>query len=450
MRQRINIRGRDMKKVKSKKIVIISSLFLILFLGGIIIYRFPVSFGGEYPPLLPSLPPDTILTKEQVMEDRQAAIRFVENVHPYFILEEDLSDYQKARQHYMDITENKMRAEDFQAATAEYLCFFQDGHTCLWWREQEYLELKGTYQKGHTYLEKNGEVTDIYVESIGGRDMETIYQTIDRMIPAENEKAAEVNRDRYVTGKNMLKLAGAEILGNSAMVIYSDGSKEECLFKEGEKSLPKGQERETNTFNMDGDVFVINFVECVDDDNLKSIAKELKSAVKNGCGKVLIDVRGNGGGNSNACERLLKAMGMKAPGYDMVVRFSKEASKQAGYLRSNGSFKWKGSDRCKSNEKVELIVLCDRDTFSSATMLLVWVRDGNLGKIVGEASSNTPSSYGDILYLSLPNSHLDASVSHKQFIRPDEKNNSRMLIPDVETSSRDAYEKAMELFERDK
>ena len=68
---------------------------------------------------------------------------------------------------------------------------------------------------------------------------------------------------------------------------------------------------------MDEDVFVINFVECVDDDNLKSIAKELESAVKNGCGKVLMDVRGNGGGNSNACKRLLTAMGMEAPEYDI-------------------------------------------------------------------------------------------------------------------------------------
>ncbi len=85
---------------------------------------------------------------------------------------------------------------------------------------------------------------------------------------------------------------------------------------------------------MDEDVFVINFVECVDDDNLKSIAKELESAVKNGCGKVLMDVRGNGGGNSNACKRLLTAMGMEAPEYDMLVRFSKEAKEQAGHSLS--------------------------------------------------------------------------------------------------------------------
>ncbi|MCX4319005.1 S41 family peptidase [Roseburia sp. 1XD42-69] len=434
------------KKVKKKFIVILSLTFLVLLLGGVIGYNIPISFGGSYPPLLPALPPDTLLTKEQVFEDREAAVRFVENVHPYFILEEDLSAYQRARQDYMDSTEKEMTAEDFKAATAEYLCFFQDGHTCIWWEEQEYLSLNGVYQKGHTYVGKNGEITDVYVTSIGGRDMEKVYQAIDRVIPAENEKAKEKNRDNYATGRNILKLAGAEISGDSVLVTYSDGSEEECMFREAEKSSGTEQERLQNTWIMDEDVFVINFVECVDDDNLKSIAKELESAVKNGCGKVLMDVRGNGGGNSNACKRLLTAMGMEAPEYDMLVRFSKEAKEQAGYLRSRGSVQWKGSDKCKGNEDVELTLLCDRDTFSSATMLLVWVRDGNLGKIVGEASSNAPNSYGDILYLSLPNSHLDASVSHKQFIRPDEKDNSRMLIPDIETSSGEAYEKAMELF----
>ena len=43
------------------------------------------------------------------------------------------------------------------------------------------------------------------IQSIGGRDMEKVYQAIDRVIPAENEKAKEKNRDNYATGRNILK-----------------------------------------------------------------------------------------------------------------------------------------------------------------------------------------------------------------------------------------------------
>lgn len=437
-----------MKKRKKITIITIVSLFLaLLLLGFALCFCVPISFGGEYPPLLDPLPPDTLLSLEQVEEDRDAAIRFVEDVHPYFILEKDITDYETARRRYVERTSAKMSAGDFQAATAEYLCFFRDGHTRIRWSEKERLSLDQTYRDGHTYpAEDNG--GEKYVTDIGGISIEKIYQTIDQVIPAENEMAQTVNRNNYVTGKNMLKLAGAEVSGDSMEVTYSDGTKEECFFQEREEVTEEPGDLPVNSWKMEDDIFVIDFVECVDDDNLKSIAENLEDAVKNGCGKVLIDARGNGGGNSNACERLLKAMDMKAPEYDMVVRYSREAKEQIGYLRTSGMFRHRGSEKSRANEEVDLIVLCDRDTFSSATMLLVWVRDGNLGKIVGEPSSNTPSSYGDILYLSLPNSHVDASVSHKQFIRPEENNVERMLIPDMETSAEDAYEKALELFDK--
>ena len=40
------------------------------------------------------------------------------------------------------------------------------------------------------------------------------------------------------------------------------------------------------------------------------------------------------------------------------------------------------------------------------------------------------------------------SVSYKKFTRPDSSNNEDMLVPDVQTSSEDAYDKAVELLNR--
>ena len=45
----------------------------------------------------------------------------------------------------------------------------------------------------------------------------------------------------------------------------------------------------------------------------------------------------------------------------------------------------------------------------------------------------------------LENSGLVMSVSYKKFTRPDSSNNEDMLVPDVQTSSEDAYDKAVEL-----
>ena len=137
-------------------------------------------------------------------------------------------------------------------------------------------------------------------------------------------------------------------------------------------------------------------------------------------------------------------MGMKAPSYGMLVRCSPEAKEQRGYLRSSGFITIKPSQNARQNEKMNLVVLCDRYTYSSATMLCVYVRDGGLGTLIGEASSNMPGMYGDITYVALENSHLFASVSHKRFLRPSGETEERMLVPDVETAAADAYQAALD------
>lgn len=441
-----------MKKhtTKKKSIILITIILLALIaVGAIGFCRLPISFGGQYPERPEALATDTILTREQVTEDRDLAIQFVEDAHPYFVVQKDHSAYEQARLNYMNAASGEMSVGDFQAATAEYLCFFEDGHTRIRWSEDEYLDMEQVYQDQNTYRIENDIVSDRSVVEIGGVPIENIYETIDHIFPAENDMARQINRGTYITGRNILELAGvntqeADGIAVSVAVTYSDGSTEECTFYKPEEDTDSEYEPPVNTWQMDGDIFVVNFVECVDDANLKSIANELEKAVKQGCNKVIIDARGNGGGNSNACKRLLGAMGMKGPGYDMLIRFSDEASEQVGYLRDSGTFRWNGSAKCTVNDNVRLVVLCDRYTFSSATMLCVWVRDGKLGTIIGEASSNTPSSYGDILYMSLPNSHILATVSHKQFIRPDENNTERDLTPDIQANSDEAYQSAID------
>ena len=72
-----------------------------------------------------------------------------------------------------------------------------------------------------------------------------------------------------------------------------------------------------------------------------------------------------------------------------------------------------------SNPDVDLVVLTDEGTFSSATMLAVFVRDGKLGTLIGRPSSNKPNHFGDILYVQLENTGAFCTVSHKQWQRPD-------------------------------
>ncbi len=430
------------KKIGLVIVVIILLLAIIAGIG----YSFPISVGGKSVDIPKPLAAETVFTTEQVIEDRDKAIEYMEEIHPYFILVEDQTDYEDAKQKYIQTASSEMSVRDFQAATAEYLCFFQDGHTRLRWTEEEYVDVRSTYHDGKTYVVKDGEIADVYIKSFGGVEVETIYEAIDKMFPAENEMAQAINRYNYVDGKNFLTFVGADINDNMISVAFSDGTEGVFGFYNPSEVGSETQEEEYtgNSWYMDGDIFVVDFNTCSDDEELRGIALQLSKKVKEGCTKVIIDVRENGGGNSNACERLLEAMGMEAPQYDMVVRYSEDAKEQRGYFRSNGMYRWNAKSDGKPNEDIELVVLCDRYTFSSATMMCVFVHDGGLGTIIGEPSSNMPSSYGDILYFVLPNSHLYGTVSHKQFIRPDETNNERMLVPEIQTTSEGAYDVAVE------
>lgn len=430
-------------KKKIGLVIVVIVLFLAIIVG--ICYSFPLSTGGKSVDIPKSLAAETVLTAEQVIEDRDKAIEYMEEIHPYFILVEDQGDYEEAKQKYIQTAASEMSVRDFQAATAEYIGFFQDGHTRLAWKEEEYVDVKSTYHEGKTYVVKDGEITDVYVESFGGVGVETIYAAIDKMFPAENEMAQAINRYNYVDGKNFLTYVGAEITDDKISVVFSDGTEGVFGFYNPSEvaTATEDEEYTGNSWYMDGDIFVVDFNTCSDDEELRGITSELSKKVEEGCTKVIVDVRENGGGNSDACVRLLEAMDMKAPQYDMVIRYSEDAKEQRGYLRSNGMYRWNAKSDGKPNEDIDLVVLCDRYTFSSATMMCVYVRDGKLGTLIGEPSSNMPNAYGDILYFVLPNSHLYGTVSHKQFIRPDKTNNERMLVPEIQTTSEDAYDAAV-------
>src|SRR5262249_46575349 len=105
--------------------------------------------------------------------------------------------------------------------------------------------------------------------------------------------------------------------------------------------------------------------------------------------------------------------------------------------------------------KGELFVLTSARTFSSGSWFAVVVQDNKLGRVVGEPTGNAPSSYGEILSFTLPNSALSFTLSQKRWIRPDP---ARAPAPALEPalpaartpeSVRDGVDPVLELLRRD-
>ena len=87
-----------------------------------------------------------------------------------------------------------------------------------------------------------------------------------------------------------------------------------------------------------------------------------------------------------------------------------------------------------SNHKFEgkLYFLTGYGTFSSAGDMVTIAYDNDLGIVVGQPMGQKPTSYGDILYFSLPNSGIDGSVSHKVFKRPRRSfSREKTIYPDI-------------------
>lgn len=126
---------------------------------------------------------------------------------------------------------------------------------------------------------------------------------------------------------------------------------------------------------------------------------------------------------------------MTAPNYGGYIRYSPLAQEQRDYDKAEGSERYAPSlSGAKPNPEVELVVLTDEDTFSSAAMLAVMVRDGKLGTIIGRTSRNAPNRYGDVLSYQLGNTGMSGTVSHKQWLRPDVNGDPDTVTPDVVTA----------------
>ena len=268
---------------------------------------------------------------------------------------------------------------EFREITSIYLSSLNDGHTTLSWETGEefpFLQIESSYEDGKAYLCENGEKTNICIEEIGGISVQDIYQTIDLIRPKENQSAIAKNRERFLVMKSVLACCGVEIKDNKTQILFSDGKEKQYSFgKERLQTMSYGVGE--NNWYKEGDIFVIDLNLCVVDAKLDLIRSELERALNTGCHKVMIDVRGNPGGDSDACSLLLNELGMPVLDTTMICRYSSFATEQRGYAEKEGLATYKESTRAEEpGNPIELVVLSDKYTFSSATLLCTWIRDG--------------------------------------------------------------------------
>lgn len=429
----------------------IIGLCLLFIIGGISIYIYstqPISVYEQKDFVVDEYPvTDHLLTEKEVKEDIDRMIELMESTHPIF-LEEVPKEYVTAKNELLNSSQKSRTVGELQKRISTYLSSIHDGHTLIGWNDNQFLDVNWKYTGGHlVLLDQNNKRTNRIVTKIGDTDITSIIQTIQDTFPAENDIAIAQNIENYSKGKLVLESAGVEFDTDLTVTVQNEGV---------EESLRLGLIHETQNSHSDNPIYsekidhqtaYIRLGKSEINPSLEKVLQEIEKYMDEQTTHFIIDVTDNSGGDSTAFAMILETLKVRKGDYGSIIRFSPLAQEQRGYLRTSGHINFKSSNQAVRNDDIQLYVLINEETFSSAHMLAVWVRDGNLGTIVGRPSSNSPSHFGDVLYFQLNNSKIIGQISHKKWTRPDRtKNNEKELKPDIYVEEdENIVEKALEI-----
>ncbi len=180
----------------------------------------------------------------------------------------------------------------------------------------------------------------------------------------------------------------------------------------------------------------------------RKIKEIFKEAVKNGSKALIIDIRGNEGGNSDLGEYIASFLTRKK-----IESFSGAELKYSGEVIDNffpttpseiKGLSLEEFEKPYSPEKVPFLfkgkvyLLIDNGVFSSASAFSALFKDFKLGKLIGYETGGLPSSFGDVFPMMLPYTKIHFGVSWKRFYRPKftPSNLRRGVIPDVKVSEK--------------
>ncbi|MBD5350132.1 MAG: hypothetical protein HDR89_04525 [Bacteroides sp.] len=226
-----------------------------------------------------------------------------------------------------------------------------------------------------------------------------------------------------------------------------------------------GNKHDIYSFEVDSvnNVAVMDFRSFSNTNRMVHFADSMFRELKNkNITNLIIDLRNNGGGNSEVGDILLQYISPE-PFVQMeksLIRVTPTTAKLIG----NGSitpmfelFETNPSDYIlprtvdQGHYSGKVYLLTSNSTFSSAGSFAWAFKVCGMGTVIGEETGGMNVHYGDILSYDLPISQLNMSISFKRFwqFRADEKD-IHGTIPDISVPSSRALDEAMKLAKKNK
>lgn len=398
---------------------------------------------------------EKFLMPKEMKEDLDTLFSALSGIHPnlYFNISKEEFDDLKAEV-YSRINDS-LSVTDFWKLTAPVVAKLEDGHTILWmpreeWEQQLHLGAKIIFPlllditKDNVAVSKNLSAAPIesgdYLLSINHNPIEEIINNLVQYISSE----------LYHKKLKLVEWQFSQML----FVVYGYRGPFEVEIRNSQGEVKKysleGIDASTYdagraTFYYGGFRFeeipelktgIIRFIQFSNRKEFNKFLEKTFREIKQKKYKYLIiDLRANEGGDSRIAEDLLNYLTNRPYRF-----FGGEQWKVSKYIREFISEYFPEyatelekypidsvytlGDTAKAPPenilrfKGRIFVLISNYTASTASGFAAVIKDFGIATLVGEETGGLPSSYGDICYVTLPNSYLDLGVSWKYFIRP--------------------------------
>ncbi len=428
-----------------------------------------------------------IFSVDELREDFNFLMNNFESIHPNIYSYTSKKDIDLMRKDVLEGLNKPMSRQEFALKITPIISALKDGHTNLILpnkQRTEYLNAGGgifpfivrifdnkVYIRSNLSSDNTIKVNSEII-SINGIDIKIILKEMRKYFSAELDHFADIRVELsfgrllwylYNFENNyLLELKYNEIVFNSNI----SGINLEKFNEMNAKQNNMNNSKPFSYYQIEGtSIGVIDFKMMTYKNKFKNFLDSTFTAIKkNNIQHLIIDIRQNGGGNSQLAEMLFDYITENQ--YKMMeqveIKVSRQTKKYAKkdikwYLHpfvnpivlfvpqarpyfysrngtSNTIKKTKNEipKKVKTKFSGNTYLLTSHYTFSSATMLANVFKCYQMGTILGEETGGAPSAYGDITGFQLPNTKLDAYTSHKKFIDVCDDGQVNGVIPDIE------------------
>lgn len=359
-------------------------------------------------------PYDEPQTAEQAQEDLDRAYAYLRRYHPAFLNEEPeqiRAAYEQIRQELSE--RDDLTISEVAAQIERMISPLNDAHT--------YIRLN--FADMH-YMKHAPEHNEDTLVAVNGQSLDEMADEYAEFFSSEAHAWTRERLEGYVG-----TLEGLHYLGipTDVPITYTYDTKngpvditvsETDFLPWSEYSQIPGAAEQSATDFVGYEIYpeqslaVLRLDVCNNNATYKSTVNEMFTEVKErGIRNVAVDLRENGGGDSAVATTFMQYL-------------DRNTYNAPGTHWRWGPIMLDTPVESYQNEKVEelafdgnVYVLTSPQTFSSAMLFAEYLQDNGLAQVIGESPGNDPNGYGEITWLTLPNSNLMAQISTKKFDR---------------------------------